>query len=349
MAKKKVQRWRSRPAGKKVNPYASDAHPHEDVYRIKAPEKKQKKEPSALEQQYEEEKQKQNRSAPAKRKKKKYRSAPASKEKALSYTSYSDKENMRIERAKRRKRNNVVLRATIASGVLVIGVVLSIFIFFKVGEIKVSGNKKYTAVQVIDASGVELGDNLFAPTALTVQHKLDKQLPYIKSVTLKHELPDTLIICVKESTAQFSFKVDDKKATLYILTDAELKLLESVKSPPKGAAIVEGVGIAETNFGKKAKFEEEEKGQLVQTIKSVFSENGLENVTLIDVKNIIDMKVVYDDAITIQIGQATALDYKCKLAAKAIEDALKENKKAKGTVNVKQANETKQAYFNPKS
>ncbi|MBR0414731.1 MAG: FtsQ-type POTRA domain-containing protein [Clostridia bacterium] len=357
MANKKVKRWRSRPAGKKGNTYASYPRPAEsEVYHLKPEgEKKAKKETSELEQRYREEKAQQNKAAaaPAKKKKKKYKSVQASSQAAKQarrgYTSYSEKEQERIERAKRRNRNSVMLRALIASAVFIIGIVLSIFIFFKVGEIKVTGSKKYTAAQVVEASGVELGDNLFAPTALSVQSKLDKQLPYIKSVTLKHELPDVLVICVKESTAQFAFKSSNKNTTKYILTDADLKLLEVADKPAKGAAIIEGVGIVGADMGEKAKFKEPEKGDLVKTIKAVFADNGMEDVTSINVKSTVDIEVVYNNAITVQIGQANALDYKCKIAAKAIEDALKENEKAKGTVNVKQADQTRQAYFNPNS
>ena len=194
-----------------------------------------------------------------------------------------------------------------------------------------------------------MGDNLFAPTALSLQSKLDKELPYVKSVTLKHELPDVLIICVKESSAQFAFKAAQKGATKYILTDADLKMLEVADKPPKGAAIVEGVGIEDSKLGKTAEFTEPEKGELVKTIKATFADNGLDDVTGINVKSTVDIKVIYNSAITVEIGQTNALDYKCKIAAKAIDDALKENKQAKGTVNVKQADETRQAYFNPNS
>ena len=350
MSSKKVKRWRSRPSGNRAR---SDSYrrPQEagEVYKIARADGATKKEPSELDKRYIEQKQQSAPPAKQRKKKKKYKSKPASSAPPQGYTSYSEKERLRIERTKRCKRNNVLIRASIASVVFVIGIVLSIFIFFKVGRIEVVGNEKYSAAQVIEASGVELGDNLFAPTAAGIQRKFDHSLPYVKSVTLKHELPDGLVICVKEGSAQFAFEVKEKGKKAYIITDEALKYLEKADKQPKGAAVVIGAEIEASEPGETARFKDEEKGELVKTMKAVFFDNKLENVTAINVKSTVDIQVVYAGAITVQIGQAEALDYKCKIAAKAIEDALKENENAKGTVNVKQADQTKQAYFNPAS
>ena len=346
MANKKVQRWRSRPAGKKGSTYASYPGPREsEVYKIR-PDTPREPQPRVVAQPAEQRNKEKPKRKPQKRKK--YKSVPASKKNTYAYTSYSDKEKLRRERTARKKRNNLFVRVAVAAVFLVVAAVISIFVFFKIGQIKVVGSEKYTAAQVIEASGIELGDNLFAPNAMSVQNKLDGTLPYVQKVVLKHQLPDVLIINIQESTAQFAFEIANKTQKKYILTDGSLKLLEVADKPSVGAAIIEGAGIQGADMGEQAHFKEAEKGELVTKIKKVFAENGLENVTKIDVKNIIDISVEYNNAITVQIGQATKLDYKCKLAAKAIEDALKENKKATGTVNVKQADQTKQAYYNPK-
>ena len=347
MANKKVKRWRPRPADKKSGTYASYPRPTDsEVYKVRRKDS-EKKPPSELEQRYREEKQAAGVVEQKPQKKRKYKSAPASKVRAQTYASYDEKERLRLQKAKQRGRNNVLIRAAVASAFVAIAIVISIFVFFKIGEIQVIGSEAYTAAQVIEASGIEPGDNLFAPTAANLQKKFDTSLPYIRSVTLKHQLPDILIITVKETTAQFAFKNTEGETEEYILTDEDLKLLEHTDKPPAGAAIVEGAAIVPAELGEKAEFEEAEKGEIVKNIKKVFSDNGLENVTLIDMSSIVDISVVYEDAITVQIGQTNELDYKCKLAAKSIEDALAENKRAKGTVNVKQADETKQAYFNP--
>lgn len=345
MAKKKVKRWRSRPADKNGSTYATYRKPEgEKVYKIKGDSPK--KEPSELQKQYAEQKQKEHASKAPQHKKSKYKSAPASRPEARTV---ADKDRIREQHAKVRKRNNVVFRACVACGFLVIAMVVCIFIFFKIGEIQVTGSEKYKASQIVEASGVELGDNLYAPTALSVQNKLSEKLPYIQSVTLKHQLPDVLIICVKETTAEFAFESKNETTTKYILTDHQLKFLEVADEPPKNAAVIEGAGIKNADIGKTAEFKEAEKGEIIRNIKKAFKENDIDNITKIDISNIIDIQVVFNDAITIELGQDNALDYKCKLAAKAIADAQKDNEDATGVINVKQADKTKQAYFNPNS
>ena len=273
---------------------------------------------------------------------KKYHSAPAKKKPR---PSSSGLKRTSSEKKKKTGVNGVIFRSFVATAVLVVGIALSIFILFKIGSIKVIGNEKYSASQVIEASEIELGDNLFAPSSAVTQKRIGKALPYIKSVTLKHELPDTLVICVKESAAKYAFKASTK----YLLTDNELKLLEISDKLPPGAAVIEGVGLKGAEIGEQATYKDTGKGEYVDLIKSELAKNKIENITLIDVKNPVELKAIYNDQITILFGQSDEIEYKCSLAAKAIENVLAENKNSEGTINVKQAAETRQAYFNPET
>ena len=270
--------------------------------------------------------------------------------KRASGTNGAKRRSTSVSASKKKKRRKAgpgtkIARGFAVTAVLVVGVVVSIFILFKIGEIKVEGNEIYTAAQIIEASEIELGDNLYAPSSLVVQHKFDSTLPYIKSISLKHELPDTLVICVKEAKAKYAFKASTK----FLLTDADLKLLEIADKLPHGAAVIEGVGLKGAEIGETAQFKDTQKGEYVRMIEKELTKNKLDNITLISVQNPVELTAVYGDQITIQFGQADELEYKCALAAKAIANVLEENKNAEGTVNVKQAPETRQAYFNPNS
>lgn len=344
MSKKKVKRWRSGSNGthRKSDSKYRKPDVSEQPYRLKR-EDGQKMTLEA-ERRYQNEKN-QHEHATHKKKVKntgKYQSAPGSVRSDETLT-----ERRRKQRAKKRRRNNLFVRIAIGCVFLVIAIVVCIFVFFKIGKIRVEGSEKYKAAQVIEASGVELGDNLYTPTAASIQSKLDKKLPYIYAVTLKHELPDTLVICVKETNACYAFKSTGAKETRYLLTDRNLKLLEVAKNAPNNCAVIEGASIKGADIGEKAVFKEAEKGEMIQNIHNAFSKNHLDNISEINVANIIDISVIYAGVLKVEIGQANDLDYKCKLAAGAIEDVLKDNKKATGTINVKQASQTKQAYYKP--
>lgn len=337
---RKVKRWKSRPASKKQSIATYPRPESREVYKLTREGGAQTR--SELNKEYEKYKKETSPAKKSAKKKSKYKSAPA---RQRPVHTAADAQQIRLERQRRRKRNNALLRAAVVSAVLVIGVTVCIFIFFKIGEIKVIGSDKYTASQIIEASGIELGDNLFAPSASSAQSKICKALPYVKSVTFKHELPDVLTICIKQTEAKYAFKSGNK----YIITDSSLKVLEKADELPEGTAEVVGVGIKDAKIGTAAKFSKEEKGELVLEISSALAEQKIENISSINVSSTVDLSAVYAGRITILLGQNSTLEYKCQLAAAAIKDIEKDNKKAKGTINVKQAEETKQAYYNPNS
>ena len=351
MSKKKRSRWSSRPKETGNHTYSKYRKPdaQQEMYHI---ERKPKQPSPAIEQHHHEQtpSKKRDSSLPKKKAKKKVKIRVTKKYQSAPAPVHGDDvqiEQRRAQREKKRKRKNMLLRLSVACIFLVVTVVVCIFVFFKIGKIKVEGSEKYTAAQVIEASGTELGDNLYTPTAASIQAKLDKQLPYIYAVSLKHELPDTLVICVKETQAVYAFKSTNKQQTRFLLTDSDLKLLEVVKEAPKHCAVIEGASLKGADIGEKATFKEAEKGEMIQKIHTAFTKNHLDDISAINVSNIINITVTYADALRVEIGQANNLDYKCKLAAGAIEDVLKENKKATGTINVKQAAQTKQAYYKP--
>lgn len=244
---------------------------------------------------------------------------------------------------KKQKKKNMLLSYTILAVFLAVALCVGVFVFFKVGEIKVVGANRYKQSEIVSASGIELGDNLYACSSGKAEKLITSAMPYVKSVSFKHSLPDVLIIEVTETRSAYAFA----KAGKYIICDPSLKVLEVSKKLPAGTALVTGVGIVDTPVGKTAEFDKESKGELVKSVQAELYKAGVKNLSAIDVKNDVDIKAVYDGRIEILIGQIGDINYKAKLAGEAIEDLDKDNKKEKGTINVKQAHETKQAYYKP--
>ena len=63
------------------------------------------------------------------------------------------------------------------------------------------GNSRYTAQEVIDASGVQIGDNLFQMNKNQISQRILQQLPYVGEVSPQRGLPSTLTIQVTEISA----------------------------------------------------------------------------------------------------------------------------------------------------
>ncbi len=67
---------------------------------------------------------------------------------------------------------------------LVAAVVFGVAIFFKVGRIEVQGNTIYASDKIIEASGLELGDNLLTVSRATVGGNVKAALPYVDQVSV---------------------------------------------------------------------------------------------------------------------------------------------------------------------
>ncbi len=74
-------------------------------------------------------------------------------------------------------------------------------IFFRVNEVTVQGNARYTAQELIDASGIRTGDNLMAMSKGHIATAIRTKLPYVETVSIYRRLPDRVEIVVRERVA----------------------------------------------------------------------------------------------------------------------------------------------------
>ena len=84
---------------------------------------------------------------------------------------------------------------------VVLALTVGATVFFRVETVVVSGNSRYTQEEVVAASGIELGDNLYAMNKFHIQQQIREQLPYIAEVSIQRGLPSTILIQVAECRA----------------------------------------------------------------------------------------------------------------------------------------------------
>lgn len=94
---------------------------------------------------------------------------------------------------RRRRRGNFGFLYKLLS-VLVIcaAVVMALTLFFRVDTIEVTGTERYTEKDVIEASGIQLGDNLFLLNKYEAARSIAEQLPYIdiEDIRIRQDQPD---------------------------------------------------------------------------------------------------------------------------------------------------------------
>lgn len=98
--------------------------------------------------------------------------------------------------------------------------VAACIVFFRVNSIEVAGNVRYTAEEIIEASGIRQGDNLIILPAMRVSALIQTKLPYVERVAIQPAYPDGLLIKVTERVAAAS--VDSAEGRWLISTQGKL-------------------------------------------------------------------------------------------------------------------------------
>jgi len=81
---------------------------------------------------------------------------------------------------------------------LIVGTILCCTVFFKIEIITAEGNTRYTAEQIIAASGIVRGDNLLRLKKNTAAGSITEKLVYAETVIVKKRLPNEVIVTVSE-------------------------------------------------------------------------------------------------------------------------------------------------------
>ena len=234
--------------------------------------------------------------------------------------------------ARKRKMRKNIFMFFMAVAVLCIGLVLVFSLFFKINTISVKGDNVYSDKMVTEKSGIEFGSNLFRVSQTKISEKLSKDLPYIEEVTLERKLPDTLIINVKATrevaaiASKGGFVLIDKTGKVLDKDASILRENVAMLSNVKATEIIEGEKITLTN---------QEKTDAVLSLLEAIDKCGLDLITEINVKNINDIKIKYDDRITFEIGSLTNVETKLARGKAALEKENEINAYSKGTLDLK--------------
>lgn len=109
-------------------------------------------------------------------------------------------------------------------------VLVGCVIFFRVNTITVTGNSRYTMTQVITASGIREGDNLFLINRPKTAGAIVTKLPYVESVAPIKILPDKVELRITETRALCAVQGENG----WWLLNAGAKLLEQGGEELKG-------------------------------------------------------------------------------------------------------------------
>ncbi len=227
---------------------------------------------------------------------------------------------------------------------LVIGAaaVLSLTVLFKIDTVRVTGTSRYAQDQIIAASGIRKGDNLFLTKTKEAGQRVLSQLPYVGSVKVSRALPATIEITVGAEAPCGAVPFGGKYAVL----GSELKVLELAGSLPSGCALVKGIELQKAQPGAKAVLKNSSQADAFQNTVAVLAKDQLAGITQMDFTSLSKIQLTYQSRVVIDIGLPDNLDYKIRYA-KNLFDTGKIKSTEKGTLNLSVAPENDTAYFDP--
>lgn len=241
--------------------------------------------------------------------------------------------NRTNQRRKKNRRKKLIIRAIIVFVFLVVGVILALTLFFNINKITVSGDKVYSDEIVVDASGVKTGDNLIFLSKESINDKISKELAYIGEVKIKRRLPSTLEIVVAKTDAFMAVAADG----YYILLDRNGKVLEKDLETVGENIILANLGeISKINVGEIIELKEDRVFDKLNSLLTECENVGLKDITLINLSDIYNIKLIYEGRITLELGETDSenLGSKLALGQAAIERQNEENSLYRGTINL---------------
>ncbi|MGN0453315.1 MAG: FtsQ-type POTRA domain-containing protein [Ruminococcus sp.] len=248
-----------------------------------------------------------------------------------------------------RKFRNVMLYIAMMAVVLLVGAILSLTVFFKTEHINVSGNEMYSSQEIIEASGLYIGENIFTAPKNTAKKRIEKALPYIESATVKSSIPDSITIdivmakpaCVIESLGGY-----------YVLNEKGKVLEVAATSDEIDAPVIEGLTVKGQPAGEYIEFESDVTLKALEEMLVAFSTYGDGKVTAINFSSsqdnsVLNVKYVYDNRIVVYLGIPEDITYKIQTAVTIIKEKIDVNNATlAGDLDVSMCHETNKSYFN---
>lgn len=237
-------------------------------------------------------------------------------------------------------RNRFLLKLLTVAAV-VVAIVFGISIFFKVETVVVSGTEKYTAWQVMEASGIREGDNLLTFGVPAASARIRAALPYVESVRIGIKLPDQVNIDIVEQDVVYAVKADD--GTSWLITSGGRIVEQTSQSSAMNYTNILGFVLASPKQGAQAQavipqengddtLPEGETQSAVTaadaaqrldaalTICQYLESNGIiGQAASVDVTNTQDLQLWYGQQYQVLLGDSSELNRKIKTMKTAID------------------------------
>lgn len=194
-------------------------------------------------------------------------------------------------------------------------------LFLKIEKIEVKGNERYDKEKIIEASGIRVGQNLYAINKKKAHELIQTEYPYINNVVIRRTLPSTLTFTVTEEAPMYYTEICGEyfilSSTLRVLgktdvmptTDGEQRLIKIKLADVKSVILGESI-----EFDKELSFD-----YISSFIAEITEHKIAEHLTEIDISKKYNIYVEYQDRFRIYMGDNTETEMKLTFAMLMID------------------------------
>ncbi len=252
------------------------------------------------------------------------------------------------EYASPEERKKVMRRRKILAGmggtfaVIIAGAILCMTVLFKIDTIEVIGASRYSAEQIIEASELGNGQNLFTFNEGNAVENIVTTLPYVNTVSISRHLPGKVVMEVSDVTVVGAVQVNNN----YVVIGTNGKMLELVNALPENCPQLMGAELTKMELGETIEYANEQQKEALDSFARALQDGEIDKITKIDIRDLYNVKATYDGRIDMSFGTATDMDFKIRFA-KAVLDSGKITKNQKGSLDLSLCAEYNKVYFNP--
>ncbi|MBQ4051836.1 MAG: FtsQ-type POTRA domain-containing protein [Oscillospiraceae bacterium] len=245
-----------------------------------------------------------------------------------------DISHVQTQRRRRRRQNYTVHYIILALMLTALGIILSLTVFFRVEKIEVGGTQFYSAQQVLDALDAREGDNLLRLKLERLEENVRQRLVRSEQVDVRRKFPNTLVVEVTDAVVTeqvlsggFSYQISSGGRIVAIEPDAVVNV--RIVIGPDLRVLNEGENISrlkeldaerkEENTKDAEAYTNTRKLELLQTLKNELERIGIPDISMIDVRDSVSLKLLYQNRFEIRLGTPGDLQDKLAMFSSVLE------------------------------
>jgi len=173
--------------------------------------------------------------------------------------------------------------------------------FFKIKNIDINENERYSYDDILKASGISVGGELYGIDVKKTEGKIKEELAYAKSVNIRQIPPSTLSIEIENEKGFFGMAI----AGDFYIVSQDFKVLDRRKKPIEGIITVATDEVKKCYLGEKMEFSDGDVYDFLEGIVELFKKDDsgrLSAIKSVDITNKFKVAMNYGDRFLVKFG-----------------------------------------------